>query len=55
MKKIKHKNLCKLSKKDVEANLKDITLLVINPQFICCKCARVANREDLLCHPQKLK
>lgn len=50
----KRKHLCKLNKKEVEDNLKKIALLVNNPAFICSKCARVANEDELLCHPHAL-
>ncbi len=53
-KKLKIKSLCKLNKKEVEANLNEIILLVNLPKFICSKCTRVANEEWLLCHSHKL-
>jgi hypothetical protein len=53
-KKSKISSLCKLSKKEVEANLNDIVALVCNPQYICSKCARVANIEKILCHPESI-
>jgi hypothetical protein len=48
-KKLKIKSLCKLSKKDVSANIKEIISLTDTPSFICTKCARVANSKSLLC------
>ncbi len=53
-KKIKQKHLCKYSKKDVEGNLKEISSLVCEPKFICAKCARAANIEEILCNPKSI-
>ena len=53
-KKIKQKHLCKYGKKDVEANLKEISLLVNEPKFICSKCARAANIAEIVCHPKSI-
>lgn len=53
-KKIKIKSLCKLTKKEVEANLAEIALLVNAPQFICEKCARASNTKKILCHPHSI-
>lgn len=51
-KKTKIKSLCKLSKKEVEANLDEVALLVTNPKHICVKCARVAKKGSNLCEPK---
>ena len=48
----KHKCLCKLSKKEIEQNFKKISLLIIEAKFICGKCARSANTNNVLCSPQ---
>lgn len=53
-KKVKQKHLCKYGKKDVETSLKELALLVNSPRFICSKCARAANDEDLICHPNSI-
>jgi len=51
----KIKSLCDLDKKEIEKNLIEIIPLVIKPKYICTKCARVANSEDLLCKAVKIK
>lgn len=54
----KHKNkeqcLCKLSRKEIDKNLKEISILLINPKFLCSKCARSSNVDSVLCHPQAI-
>jgi len=49
------KHLCSLSKKGVDDNLKKILPLLIDPVYICMKCARVSNSEDRLCKAKSLK
>lgn len=49
------KHLCDLSKKGVETNLDKILTLVVNPKYICLKCARVSNDENRLCKPKRIK
>lgn len=48
----KHKCLCKLNKKEIEQNFKEISLIIIDAKFICSKCARSANTNNVLCYPQ---
>lgn len=43
--------LCELDKDEIERSMEKIKNLVAHPRHICCKCARVANRSDLLCKP----
>lgn len=50
-KKLKIKSLCKLGKKEVEANLAELAILVNDPVFICEKCVRASNVKKILCHP----
>ncbi|MBC8368224.1 hypothetical protein H8E52_12530 [bacterium] len=47
--------LCDLDKKDIENKLEAIKKLVDKPRFICVKCARAANKEDLVCKPVSIK
>lgn len=54
IKKHKHKSLCKLNKKEVEANIDELISMVNKPEFICCKCARVAIKESNLCNPKSI-
>jgi len=42
------------AKKKVEENLTALAKVVDAPRYICKKCARVANRSDLLCKPMTL-
>lgn len=49
------KHLCSLSKKGVDENMKKIVSLIVDPKFICMKCARVSNTGERLCKPAKLK
>jgi hypothetical protein len=49
------KHLCSLSKKGVQENMKKIVSLVVDPQFICLKCARVSNNSDRLCKSKSMK
>jgi hypothetical protein len=48
------KSLCALSKKGVKQNLPKIMESVRDPQFICEKCARVANTKERLCKSVKI-
>ena len=45
------KPMCKLAKKD---KLAEIARLSDKPQYICTKCARVANDKKSLCKPKRL-
>ena len=47
--------LCKMVKKDaLEEELKTYLKLVIDGQYICLKCGRVANDENVLCKGKKM-
>lgn len=48
------KELCKLKKKMLKDELDSYVLLVQNPQYICTKCGRVANKKKSLCSGQKM-
>ena len=50
----KFKTLCDLDKKDIEKKLNQISNIVSEPKYICCKCARAAKKKEYLCKPQKL-
>jgi hypothetical protein len=49
------KTLCSLGRKQIEENIGDLSEIICNPKFICCKCARVSNKKKYLCKPSKLK
>lgn len=45
----KFKTFCKWKDKDIEKRLDLLTRLVDDPQYVCTKCARVANTKKALC------
>ncbi|MCA0384063.1 MAG: hypothetical protein LCH34_00545 [Firmicutes bacterium] len=50
------KRLCKLVGSDIlEDDLKSYIKLVNKLAYVCKKCGRVANNEENLCKPKKLK
>lgn len=50
------KRLCKLVGSDIlEDDLKSYIKLVNKPAYICKKCGRVANSDENLCKPKKMK
>lgn len=51
----KQKTLCDWDRTDIEKNMTYILSLTSSPKYICRKCARVANDEDVLCKPLKIK
>ena len=51
----KYKTLCDLDKKEIEKKLPEISKIVLNPNYICRKCARAAQQKEYLCKPQKLR
>ncbi len=48
------KTLCDWSKRDIEKKAEKLYSLVIDPKFICRKCARVANQYQVLCKPKRM-
>lgn len=49
------KHLCYLNNLDFQkSNPEEYKQLVINPQFMCQNCGRVADNEKNLCRPVKL-
>lgn len=55
MKKLKHKELCKLVKHDaLDSSLEAYKELVRNPTHICTDCGRVSNDPGRLCEPEPL-
>lgn len=52
--KLKIKRLCGIKKSLLKENLVEIQRYVSNPQFICGKCARVANDGANLCKPKRM-
>ena len=51
----KFKTLCDLEKKDIDKKLGEITKIVMDPKYICRKCARASNKKEYLCKPQRIK
>ena len=49
------KHLCELNKKGYEKISGKIETIIINPEFICKKCIRVANDKARLCKPKSIK
>ena len=50
------KRLCKLVSDGIlKDDLKAYKKLVNKPKYVCKKCGRVANDEDSLCKPKKMK
>ncbi|PFG45622.1 hypothetical protein ATG66_3919 [Vibrio sp. ES.051] len=45
------KHLCKMSRKQIVADLDEIHRLVIAPKFVCRSCARASASKDTLCKP----
>lgn len=46
--------LCQWDKDDYERKLDKLMKIVENPQFVCSKCGRAANRKKYLCKPVAL-
>jgi len=51
----KFNTLCDLDKKDIEKRFAEIIAIIINPKYMCRKCARASNKKDYLCKPQRIK
>jgi hypothetical protein len=51
----KFKTLCDLDKKEIEKRLEEVTNIILNPKYMCRKCARVSAKKDYLCKPQRIK
>jgi hypothetical protein len=49
------RTLCDLDKKYIKQHLDDVMDMIINPKYVCLKCARSANRKEFLCKPTKLR
>ncbi len=48
------KSLCKLTRKEVEKNIKNLVKDVVKPRYYCEKCARVSKKKEHLCKPVKI-
>jgi hypothetical protein len=48
------KHLCKYSSSDIKKDIERLKEQVKNPEYICCRCARVSNDKKKLCKPEKL-
>lgn len=53
-KKLAKQRLCDWSRSDIEANAQLLAQLTSSPSFACRKCARVANKQKLVCKPMAL-
>ena len=51
----KKRTLCDWERKDIESNMAILISMVNSPKYVCKKCARVANTDDVLCKSQKIK
>ena len=49
------KKMCKLVKEGLKENEEAILSEVLQPEYICKKCLRVAANKKLLCDPKKLE
>ncbi|MDD1783531.1 hypothetical protein LRP49_20360 [Enterovibrio sp. ZSDZ35] len=49
------KTLCEWKTKEIENGLDDLLKLVKKSEYVCRKCARVANTKKVLCKPIPLK
>lgn len=47
--------LCDMSKQYIQKNIDQILEIIVDPAFICYKCARTANDQSYLCKPMKIK
>ena len=51
----KKRTLCDWERKDIESDMAILMSLVNRPKYVCKKCARVANTDDVLCKSKKIK
>ncbi|WP_407331846.1 hypothetical protein [Enterovibrio sp. 27052020O] len=49
------KTLCDWKSKEIEKDLAALAKLVKAPEYVCRKCARVANTKKVLCKPIDLE
>lgn len=54
-KKLRKSSLCDWSRSDILENLTELIDLVGRPNYVCRKCARVANEKVNLCKPIKFR
>ncbi|MBU1101499.1 MAG: hypothetical protein KKA84_13950 [Bacteroidetes bacterium] len=50
----KIETLCNLKKSAVTERFEEIVKMVNKPNYICKKCARVANEQIMVCKPKKM-
>jgi hypothetical protein len=50
----KVEEICKWKRDDYPKRLEELRQIVADPQFVCVKCGRVANKKKWLCKPVKL-
>ncbi|MEM7167526.1 MAG: hypothetical protein AAF581_18865 [Planctomycetota bacterium] len=53
-KKLTKQRLCDWSRSDIEANSDVLASATSSPSFACRKCARVANKQRMVCKPMPL-
>lgn len=47
------RTLCEWKKSEIKEFQKQLEALIVDPQFICRKCARCSNTAKVLCKPVK--
>ena len=47
------KKLCDWKKKDIRSRRAELEALIVDPRFLCQKCARVANEPRVLCKARR--
>ena len=52
--KVFSKEICEWSEKDLRKHYLKLRDIVTNPQYVCMKCGRAANRKKWLCQVKKL-
>ena len=52
---IKKISFCKVSDEMLDKQVKTYIKLVSDPDFVCEKCHRLANKKKNLCEPKKIK
>jgi hypothetical protein len=50
----KIEEICKWKRDEYPKRLEELRGIVADPQFVCTKCGRVANKKKWLCKPVKL-
>ncbi|MCX5773954.1 MAG: hypothetical protein NTX05_05030 [Fusobacteria bacterium] len=48
------KKLCSYSKEDIKSNFEDLKRKIENPKYVCKKCLRCSNTDEVLCKGEEL-